>query len=58
MEKSLVTLYISCMDVLVFQRKPCLYLMKTLNSLKYVQQFAAHNSNCKKEKEKKKEENV
>ena len=57
MEKSLVTLYI-WMDVLVFQRKPCLHLMKTLNSLKHVQQFAANNSNCNKEKEKKKEENV
>ena len=41
------------MYVLVFQREPSLHLMNRLNSLKRVQHFDAHNSDQKKEKEKK-----
>ena len=55
-EKSI--LHIPCINVLAFQRKLCLRLMRRLNSLKHVQHFDAHNSNQKEEKEKKKEENI
>ena len=53
-EKSIL-LHIPCINVLAFQRKLCLRLMRRLNSLKHVQHFDAHNSNQKEEKEKKKE---
>ena len=43
----------SCMYILVFQRKPCLRLMKRFNSFKRVKHFNVHNSNQKEEKEKK-----
>ena len=39
------------MYALVFQRKPCLHLVKRFNSLKHVQHFDAHNSNEQKVKE-------
>ena len=46
------------MYVLVFQRKPYLHLMNTLNSLKHVQHFDGHNSNQKKENEKKRKKKI
>ena len=42
------------MYVLVLRRKLCLRPMNSLNSLKLVQHFNAHNSNQRKEKEIKK----
>ena len=48
----------SCMYILVFQRKPCLRLMKRFNSFKRVKHFNVHNSNQKEEKEKKERKNI
>ena len=42
------------MHNLVFHRKPWLRLMNRLNFLEHVQHFAEHNSNQKKDKEKRK----
>ena len=49
-EKYIYITYISCMYVLVFQRKPYLHLVNGFNSFKLVQNFDAHNSNQKKKK--------
>ena len=38
-------IYMSCMFVLVFQRKPSLHLTNRFNSLKHMQHFYSHNPN-------------
>ena len=44
MEKERICiLHISCMQVLVFQRKPCLRFMNKLDSFEQVQHFDAYN---------------
>ena len=45
-EKHIYIAYtVSCMYVLVFQRKPSMRLINRPNSLKHIQHFDAYNSN-------------
>ena len=54
-EKHIYTMYILCFGI---PKKTLPVLMNRFNCLKDVQHFDAHNSNQKKEKGKKKEQNI
>ena len=51
-ERSIFILYISCMYVIVFQRKPNLHLVNRFNSLKHVQHFQLRERKGKKKEKK------